>query len=262
MSLLLLFNQPTTPTPTTLSWVATSDGVWEQAIPWVCTAPGVWEQATEVYVVEDAGVSYIGAGVAYAGLGATSIDVPLPAGSIDGDLLLLSITVRGAVTITPPAGWTLVGGGAVSFLKFNVFSKIRDAGDVDPVTFTTSAISSQTTVAQCLAFRGAAGVNAGTAHAVSGSTTVIGPVAGLSAAANSIVVVIGAATNDWTSISSLSGDGLTWSQVDASTAAGGDAGQVIAWAPVDSPTTVTAKSWTIAPDPTGIQGGQMFEVYA
>lgn len=260
MSLLLIFNQPTTPTPTTLSYVCTSPGVWEQAIPWVCVSPGVWEQATEVYVVEDAGVSYIGAGTPYAGLGAATIDVPLPAGSVDGDLLLLSITVRGAVTITPPAGWTLVGGGAVSFLKFNVFSKIR-AGDADPVSITTSAISSQTTVAQCQAFRGAAGVNAGTAHAVSGSTTVIGPVAGISAAAGSIVVVVGASVNDWATITALSGDGLTWSQVEANTTAGGDAGQVIAWAPTPSATTVTAKSWTVDVA-TGIQGGQMFEVYA
>lgn len=260
MSLLLLFNQPTTPTPTTLSHVCTSDGVWEQAIPWVCVSPGVWEQATEVYVVEDAGVSYVGAGAAYAGLGAATIDVPLPAGSVDGDLLLLSITVRGAVTITPPAGWTLVGGAGTSFLKFNVFSKTR-AGDTDPVTVTTSASGSQSTVAQCQAFRGAAGVNAGTAHAVSGSTTVIGPVAGLSAAAGSIVVVVGASTNDWATITTLSGDGLAWSQVEANTQAGGDAGQVIAWAPTPSPTTVTAKDWTVDVA-TGIQGGQMFEIYA
>jgi hypothetical protein len=208
------------------------------------------------------GVLYVGAGTPYASLGVASLNVPLPVDANDGDLLLLSITVRGAVTITPPAGWTLVGGAGVSFFKFNVFSKIKDAGDTDPVTFTTTASASQTTVAQCHAFRGAVGVNAGTAHAVSGATTVIGPVAGISAAAGSVVVAIGGASNDWASISTLSGDGLTWSQIDASTSAGGDAGQVIAWAPTPSPTTVTAKSWTIAPDPTGIQGGQMFEVYA
>ena len=260
MSLLLLFNQPTTPTPTTLSYVCTSPGVWEQAIPWVCVSPGVWEQATEVHVVESAAVSHVGAGVAYAGLGAASIAVQLPAGAIDGDLLLISITVRGAVTIDTPAGWTLVGTDGVSFLKYSVFSKVKDAGDTGPVAITTSAISSQSTIAQCHAFRNASGVNAGVSSAVSGSTTVIGPVSGLSIAAGSVVVVVGASANDWAAITTLSGDGLTWSQVETVTTAGGDAGQVVAWAEAPSATTVTSKSWTIDVA-TGVQGGQMFEVY-
>ena len=45
---------------------------------------------------------------AAANTGGSSLVLAKPTGTVDGDVLLAAVTVRGTPTITPPAGWTLV----------------------------------------------------------------------------------------------------------------------------------------------------------
>jgi hypothetical protein len=79
------------------------------------------------------------------------------------------------------------------------------------------------------------------------SSTTVGPIDGdsLTVAANGIVFVLGQHRETWTSVATLSGDGLTWTQAtDNSNASGADNALAIDWA-LSNNVAVTDKSYTI-----------------
>ncbi|MBI2296625.1 MAG: hypothetical protein HYU76_11490 [Betaproteobacteria bacterium] len=72
-----------------------------------------------------------------------SLTIPLPAGTVANDVMVASIAVRpSTVTITPPAGWTLVrrmdqGAGTTNSLA--IYSKVAGASEPAFYTWVTSA---------------------------------------------------------------------------------------------------------------------------
>ena len=204
-------------------------------------------------------VTFREAGTPYANLGATTVDVPWC--GVDGDLILLAVTVRGAGTFTTPAGWSLVALVEISFCRTAVFSRVKAPGDVGNVAVTVNATSAQTTIGQMFAFAGGATVAAGTPFLSTTSNATIGPVPGVTAAKGEVVVVVGAKSNDWATIDTLSGDGLTWQQAAAvATTAGGDAGQVVDLAECATAVTVTDKTWTATASTASAKVGIMLVV--
>lgn len=205
-------------------------------------------------------VTFRAAGTPFTGLGATTVNVPWSGNT--GDLVLLAVTVRGAGTTDTPAGWSVVSSFTTSFYRTDIFSRIKQAGDTGDVVVTTNATGSQTTIGQTFAFANGATTAVGTTYLATASAFEIGPIPGMAIDAGACVVVIGGRSNNWTGIDSLSGDGLTWQQIgNASTTAGGDAGQVADCATNDTAGTVTvaAKTWTTN-ELGGARGGVMIEV--
>lgn len=200
-------------------------------------------------------VKFREAGTPYVNLGATTVDVPWC--GVDGDLILLAVTVRGVGTFTTPAGWSLVALVEISFCRTAVFSRVKAPSDVGNVVVTVDATVAQTTIGQMFAFSGASTVTAGAPFTSTTSNETIGPVPGVTAAKGEVVVAIGARSNEWATITALSGDGLTWQQAAAvSTTIGGDAGQVVDLAACSGAVIVTDKTWstpgTTATAKTGI----------
>lgn len=205
-------------------------------------------------------VTFRVAGTPFTGLGATTVNVPWSGNT--GDLVLLAVTVRGAGTTDTPAGWSVVSSFTTSFYRTDIFKRIKQAGDTGDIVVTTNATGSQTTIGQTFAFANGATTAVGTTYLATASAVEIGPIPGIAIDAGACVVVIGGRSNDWTGIDSLSGDGLTWQQIgNASTTAGGDAGQVADCATNDTAGTVTvaAKTWTTS-ELGGPRGGVMIVV--
>jgi hypothetical protein len=79
------------------------------------------------------------------------------------------------------------------------------------------------------------------------STTTVGPIDGdsLTVAVDGIVFVVGQHRETWTSVATLSGDGLTWSEAtDFSNASGADNALGVGWA-LSNNVAITDKSFTI-----------------
>jgi chemotaxis signal transduction protein len=90
-------------------------------------------------------------------------------------------------------------------------------------------------------------VDASTPSHNASSSTTVGPIDGdsLTVAANGIVFVLGQHRETWTSVATLSGDGLTWAQeTDNSNSSGADNALAIDWA-LSNNVAVTDKSYTI-----------------
>lgn len=223
-----------------------------------CVVRNVWAFPA-VSFTRSRAVTFREAGTPYANLGATIVDVPWC--GVEGDLILLAVTVRGVGTFTTPAGWSMVALVEVSFCRTAVFSRVKAPGDVGNVAVTVDATISETTIGQMFAFAGASTVTAGAPFTSTTSNATIGPVPGVTAANGDVVVAIGARSNDWVTISTLSGDGLAWQQAAAvTTTIGGDAGQVVDLAECASAVTVADKTWTATGTTAAVKVGIMLVV--
>ena len=134
-------------------------------------------------------ISYVGAATA-EGAG-TSTTVAGPAGTAAGDLLVAAVSVRGAPTITPPAGWTLVRMDANSTtMRQALYYKVATGSDSS--TWTLSKAFGH--VVQVLAYRGVDGASPVVASAgqLSSSTTISHPSAA-SVAGSRVVTIAGIA---------------------------------------------------------------------
>ncbi|MBI4942470.1 MAG: hypothetical protein HY830_17150 [Actinobacteria bacterium] len=107
--------------------------------------------------------------------GATALTVAKPAGLAAGDVVLATVSSRGAPKITAPAGWTLVGSTPNSTTMVQaVYSHV--AGASEPASWTWTLSKTQVAVVQLDAYSGvstAAPVRAfaGQANASSGTVT-------------------------------------------------------------------------------------------
>ena len=88
----------------------------------------------------------------------TTLVLPRPAGTVSGDELLASVSVRGTPTITPPAGWTLVRRD-VRTTTFTQAVYVHPAGASEPTSYTFTFDSSQTAVGAIAAYTGVDGSN-------------------------------------------------------------------------------------------------------
>jgi hypothetical protein len=196
------------------------------------------------------------AGTASASNGGTPAPT-IPGTPQAGDWMIAFYASREATdgTVSLPAGWDQRvndrgAGGLVA-----AWTRAWQSGDAAPA-FTvgghatgSSGDSNQAvihlvrpTAGQTLEF-----VDASTPSHNASSSTTVGPIDGdsLTVAANGIVFVLGQHRETWTSVATLSGDGLTWAQeTDNSNASGADNALAIDWA-LSNNVAVTDKSYTI-----------------
>ncbi|TKG58046.1 hypothetical protein [Prauserella endophytica] len=112
--------------------------------------PGVPNHYRATYV-DSAPISYVGAGTAAAGNNAP-VTPGLPAGLVDGDVLLIWAAIRNTEgTVDTPAGWTrLVDAGNAALL-----GRRYTAGDTAPTVTFTGGVAGADTLAQAAGFRNA-----------------------------------------------------------------------------------------------------------
>lgn len=202
-------------------------------------------------------ITYLAAGTASQNNGGTDPVPTLPAGCSSSTVLVCVVYSRGAVdeSVTMPAGWTqrlqhLDSGGMLA-----VFTRPWESGDTDP-TITranfTGGTTGDTIVARIFGFdgvsRSAPVAQVGTVS-TNASQANIGAISGITLASKptATVIVIGGRRDDALSAGTLSGDGLTWVEVqDQPVTAGADAHIAVNYA-IDAAggTTVTSKTFTM-----------------
>ena len=195
-------------------------------------------------------ISLVGAGSAAQGNNASPTPA-LPSGYGAGDFLLCAGVFRTtAGTMATPAGWTQIFNAQTSGgipLRLAAWYKIAASGaETNPLVAVSGGVSGNTVIADTYAIRGVDNANpisvTGTLTGNSDAQN-IGPIAGISPAANDLVIVIGARADDWTSVATITGDGLTWGNLfQAASTLGSDAG-LCAFAALDAAATaITAKT--------------------
>jgi VCBS repeat-containing protein len=107
-----------------------------------------------------------------ANTGAATLVLPRPAGTAVGDVLVAATSMRGAPTITPPAGWTLVRRDAKK-TSFSQAIFVHVATGAEPATYTFSLGASVTAVGTIAAYAGVdtAGPVAASGGQVNGKST-------------------------------------------------------------------------------------------
>jgi len=198
-------------------------------------------------------ITFIGAG-AGASANNASVSPALPSGFQANDLLLCFASARGNGTLGTPTGWTQlfqVAHSSSGINKIALFYKIAVGGDANPTVTYTGGASGHTVIAQCCAFRG---VDPSSPFDVIGATSSnasqanIGPISGITPTVeDACVIVMGHKADDWTSVATLSGDGLTWVEIgEPDSDLGNDAGEVWDYAIISgSPITITNKTFTV-----------------
>src|SRR5439155_1474058 len=179
-----------------------------------------------------------------------------------------SYTVSTNYTAFTHTSSTFAGGATSTSMdargEFRIFTATTDT--TDPTMSSTSRDRASTMVAlkevaQAITFVGAgAAVSANNATAQN-----IGPITGFTptnAGNNGAVIVLGHRADDWTSVATLSGDGLTWVQIGApSSTLGTDAGMVWNHAIYSgAPPTITAKTFTVTGGATNTSAGRMISI--
>jgi hypothetical protein len=181
----------------------------------------------------------------------------LPASPQAGDWLVYLYASREATdgTASLPAGWdervnNRDTGGLVA-----AWTRPWQSGDVAPtITLGGHATGSSGDSNQgiILAVRPTTGkalqfVDASTPSHNASSSTTVGPIDGdsLTVAADGVVIVLGQHRETWTSVATLSGDGLTWNEIfDNSNASGADNAVAVNWA-LSNNVAITDKSFTV-----------------
>ncbi len=159
-------------------------------------------------------ITFVAAGSAAGSITNTSPAVTLPAGIAVGDLMVCALARRrsDAAVVSDPVGWTpIFTTTSDSGRQLAAAYRFYQTGDAIPVWVITG--NDDDLVAQCYAWRN---VNLSNPISVLGAVTLngsaadIGPITGLTVAANDTVVVLGMRRDNWTSVATLSGDTLTW----------------------------------------------------
>ncbi|MCI0430771.1 MAG: hypothetical protein L0210_09565 [Rhodospirillales bacterium] len=194
----------------------------------------------------------------------------LPSGLAAGDVMVCVFYSREATdgTVSISAGWTQIVNDRTAGGLLGAWFRVFQAGDAAP-TFTlgghATGNSGDTAIAQIAAWRGCDQSDpldiTGTIS-TNASAQNIGAIAGITLAANDAVIVVGGKRDDWTSVTALSGDSLTWAEIgEPDTTSGADAGLVWDYA-IDggSGTTVTSKTFTVTGGAAADGKGVMFSL--
>ena len=196
-------------------------------------------------------ISYVGAGARVAQ--ATNwFDVPLPSGLADRDALVLFFYGRSGAVVTGPRNWSQIYGGAASNRRLYAWFRQYNAQNMAGRTFQVFN-----------------GVNNGQARILAFRTDTAGSIVAPTGALSSIytgtgvtnVGAIGAASpqpaigaiifhcgqnTTWTSVATLSGNSLTWTELfDDASALGNGSSMAADFASWTSAPTLTAKTFTV-----------------
>lgn len=225
-------------------------------------------------------ISYLGAGTRSVAVNANTTPA-LPAASFqDGDLLVVLDTCHRdrttSVPATPgtPSGWTRKDTwtvqGSVRSMRGTWFYKPWVSGDTAPTfTYGPTGVTDDEHTSQMIGLRGAlTGADptmdlGGTPTEQASSSTVLGPVSGVTGSRDGgIVLVAGLREANATTISTLSGDSLTWTEIDEYHGTTGTNLYSRAWdyALVPTASAVTSKSFTITAGSAAPSAGQMWLV--
>lgn len=210
----------------------------------------------------------------------TATGMTLPASVVENDLLLMFAffdtgTTTSGQTITNGSGWgTFLDTSSLgSGLMLRVLYKVAGASEGAPASPTFNGASTGTSTggtAICFvkAYRGVdisnlpssalAGSSGGNAF---GTQQNIGVITGFTPTVDdALVIVMGGKKDDWTSVATLTGDGLTWTEdIDTFSTNSGDAGLVVNSAPiVGAPVAISSKTFTVTGGTTAPSIGRMF----
>lgn len=196
----------------------------------------------------------------------------LPSPIAAGDVGIIVIGWRGSTTTMTATGWTEETNSpwrntTSNVEEIRVFKRVMDGTeDGSTVNFTkTGGGTGQTFVAQAYVIPGADNttpINVQGTKASNASAQNIGAITGLTpTTAGSAVMVIGFKADDWTSVATLSGDGLTWSELgEPDSTSGNDAGLVVDWATGWTSGAITSKTFTVTGGAANTATGIMFAI--
>lgn len=176
--------------------------------------------------------------------------------------------INASGTLAISAGWTNVYAGALgqTNAKFYVWWRRYVGGDVAPTVTPsgcTSGSTGDTWFAQVAAWGGveqsasAFDANQPTSSSNNASAQNIGAVAGFTPAGAGRCFVVPAVKGDnWTSVATLSGDGLTWAEIqESNSSTGRDGGFVWDYAIDGGTTTLTSKTYTVTGGAAAVGSG-------
>jgi hypothetical protein len=237
-----------------ITWTVVRGG---QAVPVIAGAAALddYEFAADVAnfyrvsAVDADPITYVGAGSAASGNN-SSLGPALPAGLVDGDLLLCPASIRnsGAGTVNTPPGWTaLATSGNVTLL-----GRRYVAGDGGPLVTFTGGVANADTIAQIAAWRNAELVPIVTNPQLNGSAQNIAYPAVTITGDGRLVLVVGWKADDWTSVAALAGMAEVGETVST---AGDDAGLVWDYQIQTTATNIGAGSLTVTGGAAAISRG-------
>lgn len=192
----------------------------------------------------------------------------MPAGMTEGDLMVLVYTCRfSPAFLQTPSGWTSNLSDTSGDARLQIFTRVYQTGDTAP-TLVYGDGNTGKNFARIFAYTHDAGVPLGlrTMGTVFGTTVNqqnIGAITGFDAIAGEIVIAVGVKRDLWTSVATLSGDGLTWSErwEEDTNDASNDIGIVVDDCDqIASDLTVTSKTFTVSGGSTHDVKGVMFTI--
>lgn len=165
--------------------------------------------------IESGAITFVAAGTAGAGNNA-SVTPGLPAGLIEGDLLVAFATIRnsGTGTVNTPAGWTTAKDNG----NTRMMTRRYVAGDVAPTITFTGGVANADTLSRIAAFRRADASPAASTAQLNGSAQNIAYGALTPTADGYAIIAAAWRQDDWTSVATLAG----WTEISEQTSTTGD----------------------------------------
>ena len=208
-------------------------------------------------------ITFVGAGTVTYGNYNVTASPPLPAGTATGDLLLCCSYLRSNGTLTSTWATHVSNDGSSTYLLISY--KIAVGGDAAPTITPVTGLSGQHHTSCVLAFRG---IDTTTPFGTPGtaaqyaSAANIGPVAAATAVvADGAVVVVGCrndANVEDPTISTLTGDGLTWVEACEGSSVDNASHLVVDYAIwAGAAPTLTAKTFTVSASTASVSAGVM-----
>jgi hypothetical protein len=193
--------------------------------------------------------TFVAAGTAVTGVNA-SLTPPLPAGILSGDALLILASIRnsGTGTVNTPATWTPL----VAFGNMALLAKEAIPGEVAPLVTFADGVANAETLAQMVAFRGAAAQLSVSATQLNGAAANIAYPALTVAADGQTILLLGWKQDNWTSVDTVA----TFAEIgEPSSAAGDNAGEVWDYKIQTTAANIGAASFTVTGGTSAISRG-------
>ena len=214
-----------------------------------------------------ASITFVNAGTSSATNGASAPTPGLPASLQTNDLMITYFYSRESVdgTVSISSGWTQVYNDRTSGGLVGVWYRLYQSGDTAPTFTLGNHGGTDTAIAQIAAWRGvdtSDPIDATGTLSTNGAQANIGAISGITLELDDTVIAVGGKLDDWTSVATLSGDSLTWSEIgETPSTLGADAGLVWDYAiNVASQTTVTSKTFTVTGGTSVTGKGVMFSI--
>lgn len=211
-------------------------------------------------------ISYVAAGAAASADG-TAPTPALPAGLAADDAMVTVFYSREATdgTVSISAGWQEIYNDRSAGGLLGVWTRPYQTGDEAPTFTLTNHAAGDDCIGHIAAWRSARPAQPVSLPGTIGtfaSAADIGAITGITVPIGAVVVVVGGKLDDWTSVATLSGDGLTWAEIGETVSiAGSDAGLVWDYAINGaSATAVADKTFTVTGGTSQASKGVMFAI--